>query len=294
MNMKLKCVFILLLTIVSLSMHAQLRYGFKTGLNFATIKGESELGVGGASLENWANVTGFQIGITLGFPITDNIGIRGELMYSKKGAKYTFDGPSYRFFRNANTVKFTTGNSKYLINVNNSYIDIPVMAYARWKSFEISGGAYAALLVQSIGEGALTYSNAISVVPPNNPVPEVKVNLSHNYRKDAVGEGAAGETVSVQVDAAKFDILKTQGAYYDYTEDRGNLYNSLDYGLVGGVSYFLSSALYVNVRVQYGLADLTKNEADLSKGAVGDDLSLQYRNDNDRNFVVQASVGFSF
>jgi len=48
------------------------------------------------------------------------------------------------------------------------------------------------------------------------------------------------------------------------------------------------------VRLQYGLADLTRNEADLSKGAVGDNLSLQYRNDNDRNFTVQASVGFSF
>lgn len=292
--MKLKYVFSLLLTIVSLSMHAQLRYGFKTGLNFATMKGDSELGVGGAALENWDNITGFQIGITLGYAITDNFGVRGEVLYSKKGAKYTFDGPSYKFFRNANTVKFTTGNAKYLININNSYIDIPVMAYGRWKDLEISGGAYAALLVQSVGEGALTYSNAISVIPPNNPVSEVKVNLSHNYRKDDPGEGTAGETVNVQVDAAKFDILKTQGAYYDYTEDRGNLYNTLDYGLVAGISYFLGHALYANVRVQYGLSDLTRNEADLSKGAVGDNLSLIYRNDKDRNFVIQASVGFSF
>ncbi len=292
--MKLKCVFTLLLIIVSLSMNAQLRYGFKTGLNFATIKGDSELGSDGASLENWENVTGFQIGITLGVPITDNFGVRGEVLYSKKGARYTFDGPSYKFFRNNSTVKFTTGNAKYLINVNNSYIDIPVMAYARWKDFEISGGAYAALLVQSVGEGALTYSNAISVVPPNNPVAEVKVNLSHNYRKDDPGEGTAGETVNVQVDAAKFDILKTQGAYYDYTEDRGNLYNTLDYGLVGGISYYLGRALYANVRVQYGLSDLTRNEADLAKGSVGDNLSLKYRDDKDRNFVVQASVGFSF
>jgi Outer membrane protein beta-barrel domain len=292
--MKLKCVFILFLTIVSLSVNAQLRYGFKTGLNFATIQGDAELNANGASLENWENVTGFQIGMALGYSITDNFGIRGELLYSKKGARYTFDGPSYKFFRSGSTVKFTTGNAKYLINVNNSYIDIPVMAYARWKSFEISGGAYAALLVQSVGEGALTYSNAISVVPPNNPVAEVKINLSHNYRKDNPGEGADGETVSVQVDAAKFDIPKTQGAYYDYTEDRGSLYNTLDYGLIGGVSYYLSSALYANVRVQYGLSDLTRNEADLSKGTIGDDLSLIYRDDKDRNFVIQASVGFSF
>lgn len=292
--MKLKCVFTLLLALASLTMQAQLRYGFKTGLNFATIKGDPELGVGGNALENWDNVTGFQIGVTLGYKVTDNFGVRGELMYSKKGAKYTFDGPSYKFFRNASTVKFTTGNAKYLINITNAYIDIPVMVYGRWKSFEISGGAYAALLVQSVGEGALTYSNAISVVPPNNPVAELKFNLSHNYRKDGPGEGVPGENVSVTVDATKFDVPKTQGAYYDFTEDRGNLYNTLDYGLVGGISYYLSQALYASLRVQYGMADLSNKDADLAKGSVGDNLSPIYRDDKDRNFVIQASVGFSF
>ncbi|HOY07377.1 MAG TPA: porin family protein [Saprospiraceae bacterium] len=292
--MKLKCVFTLFLAVASLSMQAQLRYGFKTGLNFATIKGDSELGANGNNLESWKNATGFQIGITLGYPITDNFGVRGELMYSKKGTKYTFDGPSYKFFRNATTTKFTTGNARYLVNINNSYLDIPIMAYGRWGDFEISGGVYGALLLQSVGEGALTYSNAISVVPPNNPVSELKINLSYNYRKDDPGEGLDGETVSVQVDAAKFDVAKTQGAYYDYTEDRGSLYNSFDYGLVGGVSYYIGRALYLSARVQYGLSDLTKNEADLAKGSVNDDLTLKYRDDKDRNFVIQASVGFSF
>lgn len=292
--MKLKCVFTLFLAVASLSMQAQLRYGFKTGLNFATIKGDSELGANGNNLESWKNATGFQIGITLGYPITDNFGVRGELMYSKKGTKYTFDGPSYKFFRNATTTKFTTGNARYLVNINNSYLDIPIMAYGRWGDFEISGGVYGALLLQSVGEGALTYSNAISVVPPNNPVSELKINLSYNYRKDDPGEGLEGETVSVQVDAAKFDVAKTQGAYYDYTEDRGSLYNSFDYGLVGGVSYYIGRALYLSARVQYGLSDLTKNEADLAKGSVNDDLTLKYRDDKDRNFVIQASVGFSF
>ena len=292
--MKLKCVFTLFLAVASLSMQAQLRYGFKAGLNFATIKGDSELGANGDALESWKNATGFQIGITLGLPVTDNFGVRGELMYSKKGTKYTFDGPSYKFFHNTTTTKFTTGNARYLVNINNSYLDIPIMAYGRWKDFEISGGVYGALLLQSVGEGALTYSNAISVVPPNNPVAELKANLSYNYRKDDPGEGEAGETVSVQVDAAKFDVAKTQGAYYDYTEDRGSLFNSFDYGLVGGVSYYIGRALYLSARVQYGLSDLTRNEADLAKGSVNDDLTLKYRDDKDRNFVIQASVGFSF
>lgn len=292
--MKLKCVFTLFLAVTSLSMQAQMKYGFKAGLNFATIKGESELGAADKTLENWENVTGFHIGITLGHAVTDHFGIRGELTFSKKGAKYTYDGPSYKFFRNATTTKFTTGNAKYLVNITNSYIDIPLVAYGRWGDFEIAGGVYGALLVQSVGEGALTYSNAISAVPPNNPVDELKVNLSHNYRRDDPGEGETGEIVSVQVDAAKFDVPKTQGAYYDFTEDRGNLYNSFDYGLIGGVSYYLSRALYANVRLQYGLSDLTKTEADLSKSTINDDLTPVYRDDKDRNFTIQATIGFSF
>ena len=56
----------------------------------------------------------------------------------------------------------------------------------------------------------------------------------------------------------------------------------------------MSSALYLSARVQYGLADISNNDADIAKARTGDSKSLILQNDRDQNFVIQASVGFSF
>ncbi len=294
-------VFLLLMS--GFSANAQIKYGFKTGLNFAHIIGESETSDAGADLETWKNTTGFHIGMTLAYKFTDNFGLRGELLYSKRGAKYTFDGQSYRIFNHASGSVPTVGTSRYLINLNNSYIDLPVLVYGRYKNFEISGGGYLGLLVQSVGEGSLRYSGK-TLPPLNNSVyekpnkddTELTFNLNHNYRKDDPGEGTVkGETpVNIQVDGFTSETPKTLGAYYDYPAGSGRLYNSLDYGLVGGLSYYISSALYVHARVQYGLADITNNKADLSKARTGANGELLFRDDKDKNFMLQISVGFSF
>lgn len=291
---------LLLLAIACLSANAQIKYGFKTGLNFASIKGLSETSDAGADLETWKNTTGFHIGMTFAYKFSDNFGLRGEFLYSKRGAKYTYDGQSYRIFKHPTGSVLTLGTSRYLINVNNSYLDIPVLAYARLGDFEISGGGYAGIMVQSSGEGSLRYSGkneiGVDVYDKSNNNKDLSFNLNHNYRKDDPGAGSIeGETpVTVQVGAFVSETPKTLGAYFDYPEGAGRLYNSIDFGLVGGISYYLSNALYFNARIQYGLADITNNDADLSKTRVGSNGELLYRDDKDQNFVIQASVGFSF
>jgi len=286
-----------LLTFVCLlfaaSLPAQIRYGFKTGLNFASIDGVSEVDASGKLLETWKNTTGFHIGATFSLNFTDNLGVRTEFLYSKKGAKYTFEGPGYRFFTQANGTKIlTTGNVRYLVNITNSYIDIPLMAFGRFGDFEISAGPYAALNIQSAGEGSLRYEGKSQLNGASIDV--LEFNLDHNYRKDDPGEGNTAQTVKITVDGKDFELPKTLGAYYDFTEDKGNLYNALDYGLIGGVSYYLSRTLYFNVRLQYGLADLTRDEADLNANKLGPNNAPVFNTRKDRNFTVQASVGFSF
>lgn len=304
----MKRIALLLFVLAGFSAHAQLRYGFKTGLNFARINGPSETSDAGAELESWKNVTGFHIGMTLGYKFTDNFGVRGEFMYSKRGAKYTFDGQSYRIFKHSTGEVLTRGTSRYLININNSYLDIPVIAYARWKDFEISGGAYAGILVASSGEGSLRYSGTNNLgervyEQPDKNNTELDFNLNYNYRKDDPGEGTGpSDEAMVNVvlaggsgsNAVVSETPKTLGAYYDYPEGAKRLYNSLDYGLVGGLTYYISNALYFGMRIQYGLADITRNEADLAKARVGSTGERVYRDDKDQNFVIQASVGFSF
>lgn len=284
---------IALLCLAAVSLSAQLRYGFKTGLNFARMDGPSEMNSAGADLETWKSVTGFHIGLSLSYPFTDYLGVRGELLYTKKGAKYTFDGESFRIFRYDGGLTNSTGSSRYLINVNNAYLDLPVLVYGRWKDLELSAGGYAGLMVQSVGDGSLSYRGG-KTIPLQNSISDLEFNLDYNYRKDDPGLGEGGETVVAKVDAQTLELPKTLGAYYDYPDDKGRLYNSLDYGLIVGVSYYLSRSLFASVRMQYGLADITNNNADLSKARTGADNSLLLRDDKDRNVVIQASVGFSF
>lgn len=274
--------------------NAQLHYGFKTGLNFARMRGPSETDATGNALEAWKNITGFHIGMNLSYELTDNFALRGEFLYSKRGTKYTFEGPSYRTFRYDGGAVRSTGKAKYAMNINNSYLDIPVLAVARWKHWEVSAGAYAGVLIQSNGEGAYAYTEGKTAPPNNSPIDKVNFNLSYNYRKDDPG-GYDGElTKSIRLDNSNLLFPETIGAYYDYTEDKGALFQALDYGLVGGLSYYISRSLYFGGRLQYGLADITNNKADVMRSSTNPDGSLLFRNDKDQNWVIQASVGFKF
>jgi hypothetical protein len=302
-NIIFRQVLILFLLSGTFSAHAQLKYGFKTGLNFARIIGPSETNDAGADLETWKNTVGFHIGMTLAYKFTDNFGLRGELLYSKRGAKYAFEGQSYRIFNHSTGSVLTRGTARYLININNSYLDLPLMVYGRFGKFEISGGAYLGLLLQSVGEGSLRYSGKTilgndAFINPNKADTELNFNLNYNYRRDAAGAGSSKSNdempLSIKVDGFISETPETLGAYYDFSERKARLYNALDYGLVGGISFYISSTLYLSGRVQYGLADLTNQDADLSKSKVENNKDLIYRDDKDRNFTIQASVGFSF
>ena len=291
-NLVLRCGTAALFFLMVGALSAQVRYGFKTGLNFAHISGPSELDDAGNSLESWKSITGFHIGLALSYPITDYLGVRAELLYSKKGGKYTFNGPSYRIFRYSGGSTYSTGNSRYLINVNNAYLDLPLMVYGRWKDLELSAGGYVSLLVQSVGDGSITYSGGRTEL--QNGIDTLEFNLDYNFRKDAPGGGDNGSTVVAKVDGKTLSLPKTLGAYYDYPEDKGSLFNAVDYGIVVGLNYYLSRSLFAGIRLQYGLSDVTSNKADLAKARTAADHSLLYRGDKDRNMLIQASVGFSF
>lgn len=284
---------VLLSAFVSSSAWGQMKYGFKAGLNIGSIDGPSESDAAGKALEEWSSLTSFHIGISVdyGFPGTA-FGVRGELLYNKKGSKYTYDGTSFRTFRfDDGTSVLTTGNSKYLINVTNAYIDIPVIFHGRWKDLELSAGAYAGFLVQSIGEGSLSYTGG-RTLPLQVAVSDLEFNLDYDYGSDKPGDGKSSQTVLAQVGGKPLELPQTLGAYFDYPSDRGSLYNGFDYGLVAGLSYYINS-LYLGFRMQYGLADVSNMEADLSKAST-DNGNPVYRNDSDRNMVYQLSVGFTF
>ncbi len=277
----------------SFALNAQnIHIGFKTGLNFAHLDGPSELDAAGKSLESWKNVTGFHIGATFTYKFNTAFGLRGEFLYSKKGGKYTYSGDGFRVFKSlsgGNPI-YSTGKVDYLVNINNTYLDFPIVGLARWKNFELSAGANFGVLIQSVGVGSLNYVSS----DINSTDNKVQFNLNHNYKRDDVGEAETASTFVVKVKNQNVELPKTLGAYYDLTEDKGNLYKPLNVDVVFGLTYYISRALYFSGRLYYGLSDVTNNNADFSKYTTNSDKTLIPRSDKDRNFVIQTSVGFSF
>lgn len=290
--MQKKAFFLFVISVLwSSSVFAQLRGGVKIGLNAANMSAPSELNTDGANIETYNTLLGFHIGPVFTYKITDYFGLRGELIYSRRGTKYAYDGPGFRNFAwsSGQGVSETTGNARYQLLVNNSYIDLPLTAYARLGNFEVHGGGYASALLQSVADGSLVYSST-------QLNKDAEFTLRYNYLRDEPGAGVEGATAieGLSAGARQLNVPNALGAYYDLPADRqDNLYKGLDYGLTGGISYYFNSALYLSGRIQYGLADITRTEADFSK-VKKDNGALIYLDDNDRNFTWQVSIGFGF
>ena len=67
-----------------------LSFGFKAGLNFSRINTEDIEQSGGVDLESYSGNSGFHLGVVVSNKITDNFGVRGELLFSQKGGRYEF------------------------------------------------------------------------------------------------------------------------------------------------------------------------------------------------------------
>ena len=73
------------------------------------------------------------------------------------------------------------------------------------------------------------------------------------------------------------------GAYYNYNSDE-KLFRRLDFGLVGGLAYYLNNGLYVGARYQFGLTDVTNDGNDLRVTADPDDPTRQF-NQGDKDYT---------
>jgi Outer membrane protein beta-barrel domain len=275
------------------NVRAQGNIGFKVGLNFASIDGPSDVDASGKSLESWSNTTGFHIGVTYTYKITDAFKVRAEGLYSKKGGEYKHEGQMHRTFYTNGQKILTKGSGLYLVKISNSYFEVPLQAVFRFKKFEVSGGAYGGILGVSKGEGALTYSGATA---NGTTTGQLDFLLDHDYFADIIGGFTPGSaTLTTVLDGKSYGIAKTQGAYYD-TEVGGvdKYFNRLDAGLIGGAAYYFNSSLYLGLRYQYGLLDLTNDAGHLSIANLTTDSKPLPRNTFDRNITLQGTVGFSF
>jgi|SRR5687768_1066258 len=265
-------------------------YGFRAGMSFAKIDGPSEEGPGGEKLENNKMASGFHIGMSFNFGLTDLMGLRTEFLYSQRGTEYTYEGPSY-YLLGRNTLQPLTlnGTRKQTINVSNSYIDIPLLAYYKIGYFEVSGGLNMGVLVGSSAGGSIEF-NGIS--PNGNTVP-IAVTLNYNYNGDEAGF-ASDVLQQIDVDGQNYTVPQFVGAYYDFPTKDKNLYKTFDFGLNLGLAYFLNEGLYLSAKYIHGFGDIDRNEYDISLQNLNTDGSFIQRDDVNKSKSWQFSIGFSF
>jgi len=266
--------------------------GFKAGLNFSNIDGPLE-----NANESFGSNTGFHIGATIMYSFTDVIGLKAELMYSQKGTQYSYDGDSYfTFYRtNASTEIpiYAVGKRRLDISVSNTYIDLPLMVYARVGKFELEAGVNAAILVSSRGSGSLTFSgNSLA----GTPIEEFVAGVDYAYYSKVQGIHAiiSNSQNNVVINTHTVALPSVLNAYYEAADNDEKKYNALDVGLNAGIAFFVNKGLYIGLRANYGLSDVTNESQDLALEALGSGNTYQTRDDKDQNISLQASVGFRF
>lgn len=263
-------------------------YGFKAGLNFSTFSGDLEQNSSGEELETFKLSRGFHFGPIFNLKLTDVLGLRAEVLYSQKGLDYAYEGQSYWLFypTSGDDVYHIGGTRKTRMFISNGYLDIPIMAVARFGRVEVSVGANVAFLLSSKGIGEVTYSST--------NIDAFTVSLDYNFRKDTPTIEAGDDSQNVSVSGKDIPVPVNSGAYYGAFGMDDGLYNSLDVGLNAGLSFYLSKGLFLGFRLNYGLLDATKEAQDVSFEKLSLNDSFIKRNDIDKNISLQASVGFSF
>lgn len=265
--------------------------GFRAGLTFGTLSGPVESTDAGMALENMSFSSGFHVGATFNYKLTDIFGVRGELLYAQKGTNYDYDGESFWVFEPLiGSPVYSSGTRRVSLDVTNSYLETPLSVYARFGKIEISGGVNPGILIGSRGFGELTYSGRTVL---GTTIAPFTMNLEHQYRQD-VFRGAVGTEVENRIiEGRPIEIPQTAGAYYEGLNNDEKLYRSFDVGLIGGLSFFLNESLFLGGRVHYGLSDVTNTQQDYARRTLDNNRNLILREDNDRNLVLYLSLGFS-
>ncbi|MGB4847521.1 MAG: porin family protein [Saprospiraceae bacterium] len=284
--------FLVFLAGNAISQNDMIGYGFRAGLSMGQYTGPSETGPNGETLETNKLASGFHIGMTINFKFGDLMGLRTELMFSQRGTDYLYKGPSYYVLgRNTLTPITIAGTRKQSTKVSNAYLDVPLVLYYRIKSFEISGGLNTGLLISSAAGGSLTFDGVSPIT--GAALTPYTINLNYNYKKDKAGT-ASSTTQPININGRDYFEPTIIGAYYDFTEKDKNLFKTLDFGLVAGLSYFLNQGLFLGVKYVHGLGDVDRNNYDISLQSLHTDGSHIPRSDTNKSRSWQFSVGFAF
>ncbi|HMO40621.1 MAG TPA: outer membrane beta-barrel protein [Saprospiraceae bacterium] len=270
---------------------ASLAIDLKAGGTFARWEGPLE-DLGTRTLEDFTYRTDFHAGLGLLRAFNDFSGLRFELLYSRKGTHYRFNGPSYWFFPTNNGGElFSIGTRKTELSIRTNYLELPVLYYLRINRIEFSVGAGGGWLLGAQGQGTLLYSG---ISESGSAVAPFSIALDFDYLRDPLPPIPSTDGIPRLLDGELVRIPRQMSAYDEYAGTGGRYLHFREVYLLGGVAFFLTRELYLDFRFNYGLANITNPAQDASLTRVNPDKSRILRDDYDRNMAWLVSAGIRF
>ena len=255
--------------------------GFRAGLNYNTITGDVLDG------EDFTGNSSFHIGIIVKYNFSDLIGIQTEFLYTQKGGKYAFEGPSNFLLRSEDQPILLSGNRRMNLTITNDYISIPFLFFARLGPIELSAGPDLSYMIGSFGGGNLSFTET----SPN--IGDIEQELDFRFFKDVSGLFVPGFFTEKQINNRTYTVPTRVGSYYELESRPEIFFKRLEIGLNFGAAYYINRGLFIMGRLNYTPSDITHDEVDAYFGEFsGNYPSIQGRKWN--QLSIQASIGFSF
>jgi hypothetical protein len=266
--------------------------GFKAGYNINYLEGSTIVDADGNEVESLKNGNGFHVGAILNYRLSEFYGLRSHVLFTQRGGSIQFDAEeSYLILRNPAgddpKREIATGRKQVSLNLSNSYIEIPLMVYGKYKNFELVVGPSLGLLISSTASGSIDFDGEWR----REPI-ELRSVIDHQYYKDDAREGEDPILINTGLEQVQYPA--THLAYFEHDEKDGPLYKVLNFGFNAEFNFFFNKGLFVGVGYYHGFNDVTNQEMDADWLDLDEDDALILRDDDDTLSSLRFSVGFRF
>ncbi len=245
------------------------QFGVKIGgnLSAAGSYGNSEKG------EDADMKLGYQGGVFYHYTISEKLSLMAELNYEARGTiskkDYTIDYPVVDP-GSGNILGIGSYDVEQEINSVQNYINIPILAVFGGEKFKYYVGPNFGFFIN----GKATFDRTIDVSLGGNPVNKTNTSID-------------------DVDWKDYDSFKA--IFTSPPPEDGDFLNTFEFGINIGAMYYVTESIFVDLRVNQGLTDVTNNHYDNSiYPDPTQDFIFPSREDTDRNVSIQLSVGYSF
>jgi hypothetical protein len=290
------------------------KFGLRAGASLTSMYGPKELGTD----EIYKTTVRLAAGGTVMLPLHERFGVIAEVVFVQKGAFHALTTNNsflkmpaygteqafiYGYNRTGNTyTKRTDINFRRRASLNtiNAYVEIPVMFYYELMDdrLQLDLGVGIGFLVDSKGLGTIKFGDAEILEAANPDASQfIEMDLDYKMLRDDIGELSASTAKTAKIDGTTRYYPRSPAAYYftDVEDKEGqNRFQTIDFTLQTGVSYYFTPGLRVGARFGYSLLDVTTDKYDYSTSDLTEEGEYIERQDRDGNIGVQIFVGLQF